>query len=258
MATENARLTLPRRVADREREDRTAVRLATLLGLEVLPDRIEAFDISELGRESITASMVVFCHGKKKTSDYRLFRIRTTDVPDDYASMREVIARRLSHIGDGSASLGERPDLILVDGGRGQVNAAREALAESGHEIPIFGMVKDDYHKTRALSDGEGDISIATDRGVYSLIYSMQEEAHRFAVKSVQDKKRKSLRRSSLEDIPGIGPRKAAILLSHYGSIARIREADPEALGALPGITEADGRRIRAHFETDKKDGSEV
>ena len=256
MATENARLTLERREAEREVQDRTAVRLASLLGLEVLPDRIEAFDISELGKEAITASMVVFCHGKKKTADYRLFRIRTTEIPDDYASMREVIARRLAHIGDGTPSLGERPDLILVDGGRGQVNAAREALLESGHDIPIFGMVKDDYHKTRALSDGEGDISIATDRGVYSLVYTMQEEAHRFAVKSVQDKKRKSLRHSSLEGIAGIGPKKAAILLSHYGSIARIREAEADELSALPGITETDAKRIRAHFETDKKDGS--
>ena len=110
------------------------------------------------------------------------------------------------------------------------------------------------FDMTRALTDGEGDISIATDRGLYSLIYNMQEEAHRFAVKSVQEKKRKTLRRSSLEGIPGIGPKKAAILLSHYGSIARIREADIGELAALPGITETDGRRIRAHFE--KKDGT--
>ena len=113
----------------------------------------------------------------------------------------------------------------------------------------MLGMVKDEYHKTRALTNGEGELSIAADRGLYSFIYKVQEEAHRFAVKSVRQKKQKTLRRSSLEDIPGIGPRKAQILLKHYGAIARIREAEAESLAALPGITIADAARIRAHFE---------
>ncbi|MBR7095076.1 MAG: excinuclease ABC subunit UvrC [Clostridia bacterium] len=254
MARENARLTLERREAEREVRDRTAVRLAAALGLEVVPDRIEAFDISELGREAITASMVVFCEGKKTPSDYRLFRIEGQDGVDDYAAMREAVGRRISHLGDGSPSLGTPPDLILVDGGRGQVNAAREALAEAGVDIPIFGMVKDDYHKTRALSDGEGDISIAADRGLYSFIYTIQEEAHRFAVNSVQKKKRKTLRQTSLLEIEGIGAVKAKLLLSHYGSLSRIAEASAEELSSLPKITEIDARRIRAHFEK-KKNG---
>ncbi len=254
MARENPRLTMERREAERRESDDVAVRLASLLALEVVPERIEAFDISQLGNEAITASMIVFSEGKKKPSDYRLFRITGTDTADDYASMREAVARRLAHIGDGSPSLGTAPDLILVDGGRGQVSAARAAMEEAGLDIPLFGMVKDDFHKTRALTDGEGDISIATDRGVYSLVYNMQEEAHRFAVKSVQEKKRKTLRHSSPETIVGIGSKKAAILLSHYGSISRIREASIGELAALPGITETDGRRIRAHFE--KKDGT--
>ena len=254
MARENARLSYERRAADAEVQDENAVKLASLLALEVVPERIEAFDISELGREAVTASMVVFCKGKKKTSDYRLFRMKTVEGVDDYASMREAVGRRLSHIGDGSPSLGEAPDLILVDGGRGQVNAAREAMAEAGITIPIFGMVKDDYHKTRALTDGEGEISFAADRGLYNFIYAIQEEAHRFAVKSVHDKKRKTLRRSSLEDIPGIGPKKAKILLSHYGGIARIREADADAIAALPGLSDTDAARIRAYF--DKQEGN--
>jgi excinuclease ABC subunit C len=115
-------------------------------------------------------------------------------------------------------------------------------------------MVKDDYHKTRALTDGEGEISFAADRGLYNFIYAIQEEAHRFAVKSVHDKKRKTLRRSSLEDIPGIGPKKAKILLSHYGGIARIREADADAIAALPGLSDTDAARIRAYF--DKQEGN--
>ena len=248
MARENACLTAKRREADEGERESVAVRLAALLALEVVPERIEAFDISELGNEAITASMVVFEGGKRKPSDYRLFRIRSTDTADDYASMHEAVGRRLSHIGDGSPSLGTPPDLILVDGGRGQVAAARKALREARMEIPLFGMVKDDYHKTRALTDGEGDIAFGTDRAIYQFIYTLQEEAHRFAVRSVQEKKRKTLRRSSLEDIPGIGKRKAAILLAHYGSLAKIREVDAEALAALPGITETDARRIRAYF----------
>ena len=256
MARENARLSAERRAAEREEQDGIAVRLAALLGLEVVPERIEAFDISEIGNEAITASMVVFVNGKRHPADYRLFRIESTAIANDYASMKEAIRRRLSHIGDGSASLGTAPDLVLVDGGRPQVSAAKEAMEEAGITLPIFGMVKDDFHKTRALSDGEGDISIASDRGIYRLIYTMQEEAHRFAVRSVHGKKRKSLRHSSLEEIAGIGPKKAAILLKHYGSLAKIKTADAEELAAIPGITETDSRRIRAYF--DKKDGKEV
>ncbi len=249
MARENARLTLERRAAEREVRDRTAVRLASLLGLEVVPERIEAFDISEIGSEAITASMVVFREGKRSPADYRLFRIRTTGGVDDYGAMREAVGRRAAHIGDGSPSLGTPPDLILVDGGRGQVHAAKEALSALGIEIPVFGMVKDDYHKTRALSDGEGDISIATDRALYSLVYSIQEEAHRFAVNSAHKKKRKSLRHSSLETISGIGTVKAKLLLSHYGSLSRIAEATVEELMSLPKITRSDAVAIRDHFQ---------
>ncbi len=254
MARQNARLSFLRRAADREVREGVAVRLASLLSLEVVPERIEAFDISEIGNEEITASMVVFSEGKKKTADYRLFRMKTTSKMDDYASMREAVGRRLSHIGDGTASLGERPDLILVDGGRTQVKAAREAMAAAGVELPLFGMVKDEYHKTRALTDGEGEISIATDRGIYQLIYTMQEEAHRFAVSSVRRAKSKSLRRTALLDIPGIGPKKAQLLLTHYGSLARIKRADAGSLAAVPGIGEADARRIAAYFEKETED----
>ncbi len=252
MARENARLSFERHLSEREAREGVAVRLASLLSLEVVPERIEAFDISEYGKEGITASMVVFSEGKKKPSDYRLFRIVGTEGPNDYASMREAVGRRLSHIGDGSASLGERPDLILVDGGRAQVSAAREAMREAGVEVPVFGMVKDDYHKTRALTDGVGDISIATDRGVYGLVYTMQEEAHRFAVKSVRRAKSKSLRHTALLEIPGIGPKKAQLLLAHYGSLARVKRADAGSLAAVPGIGEADARRIAAHFEKEE------
>lgn len=253
MAAANARHRYERHRAEEERDEKNCVRLASLLGLEVVPERIEAYDISEWGNEYITASMVVARSGRMRPSEYCLFRIRTTDGMDDYAAMRAAIARRAVHIGTDSRSLGDAPDLILTDGGRGQVHVAMEALSQAGLDIPVFGMVKDDYHKTRALTGKEGEISIAQDRGLYSFIYKIQEEAHRFAVKSVQAAKRKSLRHSELEEIPGIGPKKAKLLLSHFGSLAKIRELSRDELHALPGISVADAESIRRYF-TKKKE----
>lgn len=252
MAYENARHAAERREREREGAEATLVRLASLLRLEVLPERIEAFDISELGNEAITASMVVFESGRKKKSDYRIFRIKNQKTADDCAAMREAISRRLSHVGDGSPSLGTAPDLILVDGGLTQLGAAQDAMREAGIALPVFGMVKDEFHKTRALVDGESEISIATDRGIYRLIFSIQEEAHRFAVQSMHKKKSATLRRTSLEAIPGIGPRKARLLLSHFGSVAAIRAAEVGELSALPGIHRGDAERIRAYFEKEE------
>ena len=186
MARENARQRAARYRTEAAREEGTLVSLASLLGLEVLPERIEAYDVSNLGQEQITASMAVFVNGKPKRSDYRTFKIRTTDGVDDYGAMREALSRRLSHVGDGSPSLGEAPDLILVDGGVGHVHAGQAALAETGHpEIPLYGMIKDDFHKTRAMTDGENELSFARRHEVYVLIYKIQEEAHRIAVSSV-------------------------------------------------------------------------
>ena len=253
MAAANARHRYERHAAEEERDDQNCLRLASLLGLEVVPERIEAYDISEWGNEYVTASMVVARSGRMRPSEYRLFRIRTTDGMDDYGAMREALLRRAAHIGDGSPSLGEAPDLILTDGGRGQVHAAEEALSQAGVNIPVFGMVKDDYHKTRALTDGEGDISIAKEQGLYSFIYKIQEEAHRFAVKSVQSAKRKTLRRSSLEEIPGIGPKKARLLLSHFGSLSGISELSAEELTALRGISATDAEAIVGYFRKKKE-----
>ena len=156
----------------------------------------------------------VWSDGKLKKSDYRLFNIRTTDGADDYGSMREALTRRLSHIGDGSQSLGTMPDLILVDGGDAHVGVAKSVLESLSVEIPVFGMVKDDFHKTRALTDGKNEISIAKEFDMYAFIYNLQEEAHRFAVKSSGKGKIRTMTHSSLEKIEGIGPAKARALLA--------------------------------------------
>ncbi len=235
-----------------EREDKDIKRLAELLSLPDIPNRIEAYDISNIGNENIVASMVVWQGGKLSRADYRSFNIKTTGGADDYGSMREALSRRLSHIGDGSPSLGAEPDLILLDGGVGQVGAVREILDKMELEIPLFGMVKDDYHKTRAITDGEREISIAHEMNVYAFIYKLQEEAHRFAYRGSSGGKIRALTHSSLEKIPGIGEKKAKLLLRSY-KISEIRALDEEKLAAIPGISVRDARSIYSYYHKETK-----
>ena len=233
-----------------EREDKCIRTLTGLLSLPEIPRRIEAYDVSNIGNENIVASMVVFESGKLKKSDYRLFTIKTTDGTDDYGSMREALTRRLTHIGDGTLSLTEAPDLIFVDGGDGHVGVAREVLSSLSLEIPVFGMVKDDFHKTRALTDGKQEISIAKEFDVYGFIYNLQEEAHRFAIKSSKRAKTKTLTRSSLEKIEGIGPKKARALLSAM-PLGKIKQSSKEELSEVRGIGERDAEKIYDYFHKD-------
>ena len=243
MAMENAKEAARQHRLEADRENKSVKRLAELLGLDTVPERIEAYDISNIGDENITASMVVWQGGKLKKSDYRSFNIKSTSGRDDYGSMREVLLRRLSHIGDGGQSLGEVPDLILLDGGDTHVSVGRAVLREKGLDIRLFGMVKDEYHKTRAITDGNTEVSIARELNVYSFVYNLQEEAHRFAVKHTMGAKRKSLRRSSLEKIKGIGESKAKALLGAM-SLSEIKKADRETLAAVKGISEKDADSI--------------
>ncbi len=254
MAATNARERALRYREECMREDKTLVTLCRLLGLEVLPERIEAYDISNIGEEHITAAMVVYADGKMKRSDYRTFRIGSTDGIDDYGAMREALSRRLSHIGDGSPSLGEAPDLILLDGGVGHVHVGQEALREAGLSIPVFGMVKDDFHKTRAMTDGENEISIAAEGAVFAMIYKIQEEVHRVAVKHTMDAKRKTLRRSKLEDIPGIGPQRAKALLAAFRGLARLRAASEDDIAAVRGISPREAAAVYRHFHKSEED----
>lgn len=247
MAHENAKEAARQSRLDGERENKNLIKLASLLGLEAAPRRIEAYDISNIGDESIVASMVVCIDGKMKKSEYRTFKIATTDGRDDYASMREALTRRLSHIGDGTASLGDRPDLILLDGGDTHVGAVKPILKSMEMDIPLFGMVKDDYHKTRAITDGENEISIALETGVYAFVYNIQEEAHRFAYLNSQNSKLKSLTRSSLENIPGIGKKKAKLLLSAM-TLSELKLAAAEELEKIRGISRKDAENITEYF----------
>ena len=247
MAKNNAEEALRQNILEGEREDKNIRRLTELLGLDTPPRRIEAYDISNVGNENIVASMVVWADGRLKKSDYRLFNIRSTDGQNDYGSMKEALTRRLAHIGDGESSMSEAPDLILVDGGDAHVGVAKEALSASGIDIPVFGMVKDDFHKTRALTNGVNEISIAKEFDVYAFIYNLQEEAHRFAIKASSGAKTKSLTKSSLERIDGIGPAKAKKLLSAM-PLSKIKTAEKGELAAISGISASDAESIYNYF----------
>lgn len=222
--------------------------LAHKLGLEVLPQRIEAYDISNLGSEHLTAGMVVLVDGVFRKADYRSFKIQTVEGTDDYASMRETLARRLAHLSDPSGSFAQVPDLILLDGGRGHVSVVRELLTELGLSIPVFGMVKDDYHKTRALCTDTDEISIAKDRGLFTMIYKLQEEVHRYTVRCMEQAKLRTLTTSSLTVIPGIGEAKAKKLLMAFDGLAAVKQADQTALAAVPGITAKDAEAVYAYY----------
>ena len=252
MALENAKETARQNRLAIEREDKSVKRLAELLGLSEIPKRIEAYDISNFGNESIFASMVVYADGKLKKSDYRAFSIRSTDGQNDYGSMREALERRIAHIGDGTPSLGDAPDLILLDGGDGHVGVIKELFEKLSVEIPVYGMVKDDYHKTRAITDGGEEISIAREMNVYTFIYNLQEEAHRFALKHSTKDKSKKLTRSSLTKIPGIGEKKAKLLLSSM-PLAKIKTASAKELEMIKGVSKKDAEAIVEYFGKKEK-----
>jgi excinuclease ABC subunit C len=233
-----------------QKDESVLVNLAQTLSLEALPIRIEAYDISNIGSENITAGMIVFENGKPKKSDYRLFKIKTVEgKPDDYASMREALKRRIAHLkSDTSGSFSEYPDLLLIDGGKGHISVVKEVLSEENVDIPVFGMVKDEFHKTRALCTDTEEISIAKDRAIFMLIYNIQEEVHRFTVGKTTSAKRRTLKHSSLESIDGIGPSKAKKLLGAFGTLAALQNATEDEILAVKGISRIDAENVYKYF----------
>ncbi len=248
-ADENAKEKARQYREENKKDDTALVNLASLLHLEVLPERIEAYDISNVGADNKTAGMVVMKNGKLSRADYRSFNIKNVEGIDDYSCMREALSRRLSHLeSDVSGSFSEYPDLILVDGGRGHVSVACEVLREYGKDIPVFGMVKDDYHKTRALCNESDEINIAKDKAVFMLVYKIQEEVHRYTVSKTMGGKRKTLRHSSLEKIEGIGPSKASKLLSHFGTLGALKVAQIAEISEVKGISRKDAEAVYEYF----------
>jgi excinuclease ABC subunit C len=249
MADENARQAALKYRRDSEKGDSATVRLAQLLSLEVVPDRIESYDISNLGDEHITAGMIVLEGGKFIKSDYRTFKITTTDGADDYGSLREALRRRFAHLSDADGAFAKAPDLILLDGGAAQLSVALEVADEMGINIPFAGMVKDDYHKTRALVTRDGEVNIAREREVYVFLYKIQEEVHRFTVSRMSAAKRKTIKHSSLEKIHGIGAVKAKKLLAAFGSLAALKSATVEQIAAVKGISATDAESVVQYFK---------
>lgn len=248
MVYNNAREKAQAYVKEYEKDNSILLRLFELLELDSIPQRIEAYDISNIGSEHKTGGMVVYIDGKPKKSDYRSFNIKSVEGTDDYACMRETLSRRLSHLSDMQGSMGEYPDLILLDGGKTHVSAVKEVLDEMGIDIPVFGMVKDDYHKTRALCTESEEISIAREQAVYGLIFRIQEEVHRYTVSKMSNAKAKTVKKSSLEKIKGIGSSKAKSLLAHFGGIGAIKNATFDELCSVKGITKKDAQSIIDYY----------
>ncbi len=230
--------------------------LQNLLSLKEMPHRMECFDISNTQGSESVGSMVVFVDGKPKKDQYRRFKIKTVEGADDYASMREVLTRRFRHgleeqkNSDQAAKFAAFPDLIMMDGGRGQVNIALEVLSELGLEIPVCGMVKDDRHRTRGLYYNNIELSMDADSEVFLLITRMQDEAHRFAITYHRSLRGKRNLASVLDDIPGVGEKRKKNLLKHFGSFTKIREASVEQLMEVEGIHAAVAEEIYHYLRT--------
>ena len=235
MAQRNAAEEAERATTSEERVAHTLELLGKMLDLPAPPKRMESFDISNTGKSDIVASMVVYSGTRPLKSAYRRFRIKELNGhPDDYASMQEVLHRRLQRAADGDEKFLPLPDVFLIDGGETHARAALAVAREFGVMVPIFGMVKDDRHRTRALVTPEGrEIGIVGNPAVFSLIGQIQEETHRFAITYHHESHTKSTMKSALDDIPGVGTKRREALRKHFGTIKAIKEADIEALAAV-------------------------
>ncbi|MCH5257538.1 MAG: excinuclease ABC subunit UvrC [Lachnospiraceae bacterium] len=270
LAAQNAQLVLSQ---DKERikreEGRTigAVKeIAGLLGLEAV-SRMEAFDISNISGFANVGSMVVYEKGKPKRSDYRKFKIQSVSGPDDYACMKEVLTRRFIHGMEEKAELDRKeidkefgsftkfPDLLLMDGGKGQVNVALQVLDELHIDIPVCGMVKDDNHRTRGLYYNNVEIPIDTHSEGFKLITRIQDEAHRFAIEYHRSLRSKAQVKSMLDDIPGIGPARRKALMKHFKSIEEIKNAQVDQLCEVSEIPEHIARQVYEFFHTEETEG---
>ena len=263
LAHKNAALVLTQDAEKLRREEERTLgamqEIADLLGMSEVK-RVESYDISNISGFQSVGSMVVFENGKPKRSDYRKFKIKSVSGPDDYACMREVLTRRFRHGMEESKELEEQemdqeygsftkfPDLILMDGGRGQVNIALSVLEELGINIPVCGMVKDDNHRTRGLYYHNIELPIDTHSEGFKLITRIQDEAHRFAIEYHRSLRSKTQVKSVLDDIPGVGPARRKALMRHFKSLEEIRQASVEELMEIPEMNERTAEEIVTFF----------
>ena len=248
MAQRNAAEEAERATTAEERVAHTLSLLGSMLGLAQPPRRMESFDISNTGKSDIVASMVVYSGVRPLRSAYRRFRIKELQGhPDDYASMQEVLRRRLQRAADGDEKFLPLPDVFLIDGGETHAAAAQQVADAFGVTVPVFGMVKDDRHRTRALVTPQGrEIGLTANPAVFSLIGQIQEETHRFAITYHHESHIRSTLRSALDDIPGVGPKRKEALRRALGSVKAIREADVETLAAI--VPRPTAEAVYRHF----------
>ena len=251
MCKKNAEESLAQKIGRTGKETAALNELKELLGLQNIPYYIEAYDISNLGGSENVAGMVVFDKGRPLKSAYRKFKIKGFEGQDDYASMREIIGRRLleyeknKEFGKG---FGRLPDLILLDGGKGHVSSVLPIIEEYGYNIPVFGMVKDNKHKTRAIAKDAGEIAISSKRKAFTLISLIQEEVHRFAIGYHRNLRKIKTISSTLTSIPGIGGVRAQTLLKHFKTVKGIKDASFEDLCRVSGMTKQSAKSVYDYF----------
>lgn len=266
MVRNNAKIMLDqfkeKMVEEKELNKSALTELADVLGLDSLPARIEAYDISNIQGVDSVGTMVVFENGKAKNSDYRRFKIKSVKGPNDYESMREILSRRFSHGLEEVNKIKDRnleyskgkfcifPDLIMMDGWKGQVNIALEVLKDFGIEIPVCGLVKDDKHRTRGIIFNNEEILIRRGSGLMNLITRIQDEVHRYAITYHRSLRDKRTLHSILEDIPRIGEKRRRNLLMKFGSIDNIKKASMEELLDTPGIDRRAAESIKQYFSS--------
>ena len=256
LAARNAALVLTQDEEKIKREELRTIgamnQVGSWIGLEGIR-RVEAYDISNTSGVESVGSMVVYEDGKPKRSDYRKFRIKSVQGPNDYASMEEVLTRRFTHESNGEFdSFSRMPDLLLMDGGRGQVNIALGVLDKLGIRIPVCGMVKDDHHRTRGLYFDNIEIPIDTNSEGFRLITRIQDEAHRFAIEYHRSLRSKEQVHSVLDDIPGIGERRRKALMRRYRSIEGIRDATVEELAETESMNIGSAKQVYEFFHPNK------
>jgi excinuclease ABC subunit C len=247
-AVENLEQNRLRWLNDEQRMTAALTELSDELGLPALPRRIECFDISNLQGTNTVASMVVFEDGKPKKSDYRRFSVKTVEGIDDFASMREVVGRRFKRLATepDTEAWARQPDLVIIDGGKGQLNAALAALKEVGITVPTVGLAKE--NEELFLPGQQTPVILDRDSQALYLVQRVRDEAHRFAVSFHRQKRQKTAIKSALDELPGVGPKRKKALIAAFGSVKRIREASEEQLAQVEGISPALARQIKAQL----------
>ena len=227
----------------RETESGVLEKFAQYASLEKIPRRIESYDISNTGTTGIVGVMVVFENGVVNKAAKRHFRIQSVDGQNDYASMQEVLRRRMQRYLDGDEGFSPLPDLILLDGGKGQVNAVLPLLEKYNLDIPLFGMVKDSHHRTRAIACSGEELSLTSKRAAFTLVSTIQEEVHRFSIEYHRSRRKASVS-TSLTAIDGVGENRAKALLKHFRTVKAISQASTEEIAAVKGMSKKTAQAV--------------